>query len=200
MGSDEEEEVDARVERDRVVDGPDVVEHELDEQGLELLAALLHLLAAEDALRLGVEVPLAPQAPAERLLAQAELGRVQLGEARDAERPAVDRRREDDVALRRVEVERRVVALLVRLVARGGGGGGGAVRPGGVVRVLGGLGALSSAQVLLHALGRVERADDGVDVLDDAVQVVVRLDRRQLDLGDEAVELVDATGRRSAGR
>lgn len=48
-----------------------------------------------------------------------------------------------------------------------------------------------SSEVLLHSLGGVEGTDDGVDVFDDAGEVVVGFDRRELELSNEAVELVD---------
>lgn len=50
------------VENDAIVNGPNVLEDELNEEGLQFLPTRFHLLPIHHPLQLGIEVPVPPQA------------------------------------------------------------------------------------------------------------------------------------------
>ncbi len=182
---------------DGVVDGPDVLEHKLDEHGLERAPLLLLLLLAEHALGLGVKVEVAPQHLAQLVLLDAHLLGVEHGEALQTERPVVHGRGKDDVALGRVKVDVFVVPLLavvVVVVVVGcivAGGCGDQVVLGLLARGDALLALLVPALVVVHASRGEEGSDHGVDLLDDLDEMVVGFIRRELEFCDEAIHLVE---------
>ena len=145
---------------------PDIVEHKLDKHGLE---ATLVAIVRKDALGFRVKVVVSPQKLPDRLLLDPQLVRIHVREALQTERPMIHRTRENDVAARRVKVQVRVFACIVRR----------------------GLGAsLVPALVLLHARRGIKASDDRVHLLDQLQQAVVGLVGREPQLGNQAVHLV----------
>lgn len=106
-----------------------------------------------------------------------ELGGIELSKLVNAEAPAIKGTGKDNISLLRLESVLLVfVNVLGELVRRGRGGGGRLVLEGG-----------EEGEVGVGSQGGV----DGVDVGDDAVEAGVGLGGGEVELGDEAVELVE---------
>lgn len=148
-----------------LVDGPDVSQDEVDEKrALALLGGLgEHALA--------FDVVIAPEALLKDGLVPFELFREDLRELRYSEGPGVQRAAEDDVVLLRAKVEGVLESLdgllsLVRLERELGVGG------------------------LLDILLVKERADGGIDLVNDLRHVDVRVLRVELLLKHETVDFI----------
>jgi hypothetical protein len=94
-----------------LVDGPDVLQHQLHKHGFEIAA--FEVLGAEYTLGLGVEVEVAPQDLFEDGALDAQLTFVQTSKLLDSEGPAVDGAAEDDVVLLWSKVDAFVVLFFI---------------------------------------------------------------------------------------
>lgn len=169
-----------------VVDGPDIVEHELNKDGFPFLALRVHFLLAQDTLRLWIEVPVAPKHFVQVFFFETKLCRVQLSEPRYPKSPSIDSRSKQDVSLGRIKVQSRVVSFFERLIV---------VFLFVCVLICCPVRFPLPSVVFFHPIASIKRTYDRIDVFDDARQVMVSFCRRQFELQNEPVELVDDQNR-----
>lgn len=143
--------------------------------GLRVRADRSNEQLTNDTLRLGVQEPVTPEHSAEVTLLDLELVRIEPGKLAQTERPAINGTGKQHVTALGRKVNVLVFALLVLVVCvvvGSVGGLSGRLALGTLRQAL--LARLAPTQVVLHTLRGVKRAHDGVDLLDQAGNVVVR--------------------------